>query len=188
MNDSNPTSEQRATLLLNGLLKLGMMFKTEMPELLMEAYREGLSDLPEAELRMVFTRALLECKFMPTVAELRAFVVRKEVAADALQADREWREITAHVEYNLMAYGHTAPPLSDSGDYALRQIGGIEAVYDCLLEKNGCCPADLKWRGKDFREAYGRYAETGGLKAIGRDEARRMLDIAKRGHMLAEKA
>ena len=86
-----------------------------------------------------------------------------------------------------MAYDHKEPAfLSDNGKYALRQIGGIEAVYDCLLEKNGCCPADLKWRGKDFREAYGRYAETGGLKAIGREEAKRLLDIAKRGHLLAE--
>lgn len=153
----------------------------------MEAYREGLSDLSEADLRMVFTRALLECKFMPTVAELRGFVAKKEIAVDNLKADREWLLITAHVDRELMAYEHVPPyGLSDSADYALRQIGGIEAVYDCYLEKNGQSPADLKWRGKDFREAYGRYAETGGLKAIGREEAKRMLDIAKRGHLLAE--
>ncbi len=56
--------------------------------------------------------------------------------------------------------------------YALRQIGGIEAVDNPMLESR---EDDLRWRARDFKEAYNRYSETGGLKAIGRDEARRLL-------------
>jgi hypothetical protein len=150
------------------------MFSRDLDSVLVECYEDGLADLAEEHLTGVFTKALLECKFMPTVAELRGFITNREEAVDALKADREWKRILDHVDYNIAAYEHKAPAdLSPTGDYALRQIGGIEAVYNLMLENN---EEQLRWLGKDFREHYARYSETGGLKAIGRDEARRLLD------------
>jgi hypothetical protein len=36
----------------------------------------------------------------------------------------------------------------------------------------------IRWLGKDFVKAYNRHAETGGLKAIGRGEAKKLLQLA----------
>lgn len=150
----------------------------------MEAYREGLSDLPEADLREVFSRAILECKFMPTVAELRGFLNRKEVAIDKLESEREWDRILAHVvKYGAVCYPSDSKlEVSAAGEYSLRQIGGA----DWRQAIAGADDDRLHWLRKNFIECWNRYAETGGLKAIGREEAKRMLDIAKCGHLLAK--
>ena len=174
-------------LLKNLVLLMARTYRQTLTADEASTYVEWCKGIPQEALGGVFLEAMeASPAFMPTGPGISAVWKAREPKTDNLQADREWNLITAYVDHHICSLDHLPPRgLTDKATYALRQIGGIEAVYDCYLEKNGQSQADLKWRGKDFREAYGRYAETGGLKAIGREEAKHMLDIAKRGHLMA---
>lgn len=172
-----PTSQQ---LLENLVQLLAATYRVELTIPQAISYAEWCKEIPDRELESVFREAMENSPaFMPTGPGIAAIWKARAVKRDNLTASQEWDLIAAHVNRELYSYEHTTPDgLSDAAQYALRQIGGIEAVYNCLLSAEGSKPDDLKWRGKDFCEAYANYAETGGLKAISRDEARKLLDRA----------
>lgn len=177
MSNLNETSEARKNLLLNGLVKLGLMFGKDLPDPLMEAYSEGLADLTEAQLRQVFGQAILECKFMPTVAELRGFLKQRQAKVDSLEAEQEWEVCCAHLrKYGEVTYDSDQPlVLTAAGEYAFRQIGwrkGLVRVLD--YDDKG-----MQFAHKRFIEAYNTHVETGGLLAPSREEAQKMLATAR---------
>jgi hypothetical protein len=56
-----------------GLRALGAVFRTEVTEALIEGYWLGLDDVELTPLGQAMRRAIRECKFMPSPAELREF-------------------------------------------------------------------------------------------------------------------
>lgn len=50
---------------------MGLAFRQEITTPLLTAYRMGLDDKPLDRIRHAIARAIRECKWMPTVAELR---------------------------------------------------------------------------------------------------------------------
>ena len=174
------------TVFDNGMLKLSKMFRTDLDSLLVSVYQDGLVDLPEAALRMVFTKALLECKFMPTIAELRGFIKEGRKRADNLDAEKNWEACCDHLrKYGEQTYNSDKPlGITAAGEHAFRAIGwrsGLVKVLD--YDAKG-----MDFAHKRFIEAYNYHVETGGLVAVSREEAVRLLEIAKKGHVLAEAA
>lgn len=49
-------------------------------------YLQLLSDLPLDRLELAFQRGVLECKFMPTIAEIRSFETRIEISPERIEA------------------------------------------------------------------------------------------------------
>jgi hypothetical protein len=142
-----------------------------------QLFREFLKDLTPAEMKEAVSHAILNCKFMPTIAELRSFAGRSaaqqkqlETAVGSVAAEREWEAVLAHVN----RYGGTVYPgdpkllLSAAGEYAFRQIGWRDGLLNTA-------PEDLHWAHKEFVAAYTMHGETGGLLAPSREEARRLL-------------
>lgn len=153
---------------------LAANFNRDLSELQLMAYREALKDLTPEQAHQACSRALLECKFMPPVAELREFASMGQKAATnrvTMAAETEWEAIDKHVaRYGGTVYPSDPPlALTAAGEYAFRRIGWRLAVADAG-------PGDLHWLHKNFVEAYVLYADTDGLKALPQNEARRLLD------------
>lgn len=55
-------------------------------------YLQNLADLPMSRLSEAFNRAIRECKFFPTVAEIRAFEAEVIIPDDRIQAAYERRK------------------------------------------------------------------------------------------------
>lgn len=55
-------------------------------------YLQGLADLPLDRLESAFQRAVQECRFVPTIAELRAFEDQVKVPVERIEAAYERRK------------------------------------------------------------------------------------------------
>lgn len=172
--------------LLQNLIRL--MARTYRQSLTAEeasVYTEWCKAIPVSQLEQVFREAMeASPSFMPTGPAISAAWKSKEPKKDMLNSEREWDAILAHVlKYGAVCYPSDKKlEVSASGEYSLRQVGGADW-------RQAIAAADddrLHWLRANFIECWNRHAETGGLLAPSREEAKRMLDIAKRGHLIAE--
>lgn len=157
-------------------------------------YAEWCKGIPESELEGVFREAMeASPSFMPTGPAISALWKNRASKTDTLLAEQEWDRVQRHV----LAYGVVCDPhgwtydgvplkleLSSAAEYALRQIGGTswrQAVQNADDER-------LHWLRTNFLEIYGRYAETGGFKALSQKEAQAMFNdvLEFRKKLLAE--
>jgi len=122
---------------------LAATFNREADEAMFEGYELGLCDLPVPAVKLAVGRAIRECKFMPTVAELR------ELSGELLPQDRAilaWDVFSKAVP----RHGYTASvdfedPLINA---TIRNLGGWERC--CSLQ-----PDEFdKWLRKDFERTY----------------------------------
>ena len=98
---------------------LAMNFRQEVGETLFEVMWLGLSDLTIAQFRTAAQKAVRKCKFMPTVAELREFVVEKPQPAYYLPwkdpSKNFWRDYDRRVAAGEAApWPKALPPKGDS--------------------------------------------------------------------------
>ena len=150
-------------------------------------YKAALeSELTLDQLEETCQRALKNCRFFPTIADLLAWVRRDqaqaEEAVDKLHADRAWDSLMAHIdrwgadrmplvcgrrETGEIIFEH-AEPLLPEIEWAVRQCGGYYKVATATTE-------NVHFIRKEFLAHFLRYRETGALAAPSREEARRLL-------------
>lgn len=125
------------------LLGLCEMFSRELTEAATGLYLDGIDDLSVDDFRRAATWAIRNCKFFPTVAEIRE-------AAGKGEASREDRAIRAWVEAWAAA--------SDVG--AWRSVEFTDPVTARTIAAMGGWPAFCRseqgeqWRRKEFLETY----------------------------------
>lgn len=82
---------------LQALTMLAESYRATMSDAAMEGYWMALQDVPDAEMGIASKRALMECKFMPTPAELRVLALGKDWKA-RLEARRAQDATTAQLK------------------------------------------------------------------------------------------
>lgn len=139
-------------------------------------YEVGLSDLTAAEIEACCTNALQECRFMPTVADIRAHLKRERTLLANADGNAEWEEIFDSAKKNYSPENchdpsshnwRPKPKVSEAGLYALRCIGGWRAVGDVLLK-------DVPFIKRDFIAHYERFDEMERHNLVSGGEPRRL--------------
>ncbi len=136
--------------LLQQVAALAANFNREADDAMFLAFECGLSDLPVADVKQAIGRAIRECKFMPTVAELRG------LAGVMLPADRAIKAWDAFVNA-VITHGYYASVDFDDRiiNATVRSLGGWESC----CEKTG--DEFDKWLRKDFERIYAAFMRTG---------------------------
>ena len=141
-------SEKREFLL--AMAALAATFRQEASEAVFEGYWRGLRDLPLAAVNVAVDRAMRECKFLPTVCELRE---RAGVISPADRAITAWGIVRQAVDqYGCYRSVNFDDPVINA---TVRTLGGWKDFDDRLI-------ADREtWTHKEFLETYGAYCRTG---------------------------
>lgn len=150
---------QRNGLIITAMTKLEEMFSKRMTPLLMETYSEGLADLSLEELREVFSQALRECKFMPTLAELRGFIARCQDSDQRLQCDGAWAALVRYC-YDHSCVCQGGLEMDAPAAYAVKTVGGWAGICKVLCNYSEAIAKDSHFLAKSFKEAYLRYVRT----------------------------
>lgn len=120
-----------------------------------EIYVRGLADISQDKLRVSFQRALRQLTWFPKLAELRNFAGANSADEAKVEADAAW----AYVNDYLRKWGADLlpirsggkeilpPPLEARVEYALRRIGGLQALNQMDMNR-------MPFMYRDFCEAY----------------------------------
>jgi len=154
-NGRSKTSSSQA-LLVKWLVILSEHFGKEISKANGDIYKRALADLSEEELDYACTEALKTCRFMPTVADIRAHVKRVSAIEQSSECDQEWGLIQDRIVFwdeGYQKWGMSGPPqLSEAGWYAMRNCGGPSAIQRTK-------PEHLPLLKKTFDESYNRQRE-----------------------------
>jgi hypothetical protein len=140
---------------------LAEAFAEPLTEERMEIYVRALADIAQDRLRISFQRALRELTWFPKVAELRnlAGATPEETNKEAeqkLEADAAWAYVNDYLRkwgvdqlplYSTGGQSTQPPPLDPRADYALRRIGGFQALHQMDINR-------MPFVYRDFCEAY----------------------------------
>jgi len=134
---------------------LAEAFAEPLTEERMEIYVRGLADIPQDQLRVSFQRALRQLTWFPKLAELRNFACSNSADEAKVEADAAW----AYVNEYLRKWGADLLPIRSGGkeipppsldarvEYALRRIGGLQALNQMDVSR-------MPFMYRDFCEAY----------------------------------
>ncbi len=120
-----------------------------------EIYARGLVDIAPDRLNIAFQRALRELIFFPKLAELRNFAGSRGDDEKKVEAEAAWTYVNNYLRkwgadlLPIYSGGKQImpPPLDARVDYALRRIGGLQALHQMDLNK-------MPFIYRDFCEAY----------------------------------
>lgn len=130
---------------------VGEVFNRKLKRETAQAYWAALEHLDEAELRRAFGRAIQECKFMPTPAELIELAGRKRnVEAEAALA---WQVVRQSID----RYDYTVATI-DFGprvNAVIANLGGWDTLCNAKLTELD----NPGWLRKRFDETYQAYAD-----------------------------
>lgn len=123
---------------------LAETFRQQLSETAARGYIAGLEDLTEAQIGAATTRALRECKFMPSCAELRSLVGIGGEKSMTFRTAEAWEAVRKAMD----RYDYTANV--DFGPHVnavIRNLGGWQSLCDKSIP-------DLVWVRKDFERMY----------------------------------
>jgi len=139
---------------------LAEAFAEPLTEERMEIYIRALADIQQDRLRISFQRALQELTWFPKVAELRNLAATPEDASKEdevkVEADAAWTYVNDYLRqwgvdqlplYSTGGQSTQPPPLDPRTDYALRRIGGFQALHQMDINR-------MPFIYRDFCEAY----------------------------------
>lgn len=134
---------------------LAEAFGEPLTEERIEIYARALADLSKDRLNIAFQRALRERSFFPKVAELRSLAASTAEDQKKIEANAAWDYVNEYLRkwgvdlLPLYSNGKvtTAPQLDARTDYALRRIGGFQALNQVDVDK-------MPFMYRDFCEAY----------------------------------
>lgn len=155
------------------LTVLAESFGTAISTTRLRIYAEQLCDLDQAALTHSIGRVIRECKFFPTIAELRELAGANEKQHTELEAESAWQL----VERDLARSGRNATPHLDARtEYAIRAAGGrpgINAAYSASVTDEAFCK-------KRFLEAFKNFdsAEDLGLHQLPANVSAQLRDIS----------
>jgi hypothetical protein len=149
---------------------LAATLRQETSQALFTGYWLGLKDLPLANVQAAVARALRQCKFMPSVSELRELAGEMRPDQRAVVA---WDAFYGAVR-TVGWYGSVR--FDDPVIHAtVRNLGGWCKVIERIEDED----STDKWVRKDFERVYQALAETG----IGAEQAQPLI-----GHANAQNA
>lgn len=189
-NEQRTTSEalalpsSRSLLIRQWLAIFGENYQRELSPALANIWETHLGDIADDDLRDAFQRALLTCRFFPTLAEIRVCLEKPqqeqtalEVEKDTLDAEKGWEWLMKHIREwgadqtpSFCGDKFTYPPeLPGEVAYAVRQCGGYQYIATADASK-------VVFIRRDFIQHFRRHRETKGLLAPSRQEARALLN------------
>jgi hypothetical protein len=125
-------------------------FRQEVTEAILTGYRMGLDDLPIESIERAVARALQDCRFMPSVAELR------DLAGHLSPSDRAIRAWDVAVHANHLHGYYESVDFDDKVINAtIRSMGGWERFCERFEEE------DAKWIRKEFERLYASFCRSG---------------------------
>jgi len=130
--------------LIQHLSNLGVLFGVELSEQRLALYVEGLSDIPEANFASACLLVRCNCKFFPSVSELRKFAMCGTWDAENL-AEHRWYALRSLSGYP--AY-HKAALADHFTKICFERMGGPSTFGTWDYDK------DEHWRRKHFIEMY----------------------------------
>ena len=155
-----PFSKDELAEFLKYLGALTASFGREADEATCFAYEIGLADLPLAASKSAMTRAMRECKFMPSPAELRELAGVQKPRERAVLA---WEALdNAVAEQGYYRSVDFDDPFINA---TVRNLGGWERVCEMEGEEYS------KWFRKEFERVYAALCATG----IGPEQAAPLL-------------
>lgn len=118
-------------------------------------YVAGLADIPPERLKVAFQRSFRELVYFPKIAELRNFAGANSDDEKKVEADAAWTYVNDYLRkwgvdlLPIYSGGEQIlpPPLNSRVDYALRRIGGFQALHQMDVAK-------MPFIYRDFCEAY----------------------------------
>lgn len=125
-------------------------FGKEADEAMLLGYELGLSDMPPKELERAVSRAIRECKFLPTVRELRELAGEMPVDSRAVIA---WGEVRRAIGREG---GYRTVQFSDGAcNAAIRQMGGWARLCQYTTDEID------KVVGPQFKKSYAALTQFG---------------------------
>lgn len=147
----------------------GEMFNRSPSDTLLSAYVAALADVPDDSFASAVASAMKECRFFPSVAELR-----ERAGCGAVDGEEEGALVWGKVREAIRRVGgYCSPPdFGPAGNAALRCLGTWESVTG--MEKR-----ELDFKGKEFARLYATFRKRGvdGVQAerlIGMHEQQRL--------------
>lgn len=138
---------------VNAITGLAATFNREPTEALLAGYWMGLQDLDQNSIERACARAMLECKFMPVVRDLRELAGMLSPEQRAIKA---WEAFASAVQ--RLGY-YRSPDFDDPVINAtVRNMGGWEAV--CIKASDNGEEFE-KFGRRDFERIYVAYCRTG---------------------------
>ncbi len=189
-NVQRPTSEtlvlsnSKSRLIREWLAIFGENYQRGISPALANIWEEHLGEVAEDDLRNAFERALLNCRFFPNLADIRACLGKPqqeqtalEEGKDTLDAEKGWEWLMKHIRewgadqtpsFSGGKFTY-APELPGEVAYAVRQCGGYQYIATADASK-------VVFIRRDFIQHFRRHRETKGLLAPSRQEARALLN------------
>lgn len=137
---------------VTSLAVLGATFDRKLSAPAIEGYWLALSELGEEDFKVAVTRAVSECRFMPSPSELLAFVrPRQDPAAAAIKA---WQAVRSAIDrYDYLVGSIDFGPLVNA---VIRNLGGWDTMCRATLPELD----NPGWLRKRFEEIYRSLATT----------------------------
>ena len=128
---------------------LAEAFRQKASRVTFAAYEIGLGDLPDKQVEIGAAMAIRECRYMPTVKELR------ELASGVRDADRPALAWDAVLKVQFNPYWHMDfdDPVVNA---TIRNLGGWPSFVARFTDAEA-----EKWARKDFVETYARLLSSG---------------------------
>lgn len=147
-------------------------YRQPVSELSAVAYVEGLSDLTAQQLDSACGACLRACRFMPTVADIRAQISQADAAGQQLEWDKTWERLLDWVRRYFdpnLGVDRRAPPLPAAVEHAAMAAGGCRWLESCP-------EPELQWAKKRFIQALANVDQAQASKQLlTRGEANRIL-------------
>jgi hypothetical protein len=141
------------TKLLSLIASLAATFNREGDYPMYRGYEMGLADLALADVKRAAVRAIRECRFMPSVAELRELA---GVIPPTDRAIKAWDAFAKGIaEHGYYASVDFDDPLINA---TARSLGGWE--HSCIVASKGGDEFE-KWFRKDFERVYAAFVRSG---------------------------
>jgi hypothetical protein len=154
-NSDSAISLEVLSWISDQLTMLAEAFAEPLTEERMEIYVRGLADIPQDQLKLSFQRALRELTWFPKLAELRNLAGTNSDAEQKVEAHAAWTYVNDYLQQwgvdRLPLYKNgeqiSPPPLDPRAEYALRRIGGFQALNQMDVNRQ-------PFVFRDFCEAY----------------------------------
>lgn len=173
----NQGGASRSDKLRIALLRLAQTLQFSLHPDSVDDYLNNLLDLSDEQLTVAFTRAMRECEFFPRIAKLRELAgsaPAQQKQVESVEAQAAWNEVQRYISKHgverlpvhvrskgepgkpgyVPSHQAPPPPLPARIEYALRRIGGLQAL------RGGDMDTAFPFLLRDFTAGFNEYPLT----------------------------
>lgn len=152
----NETAQDRQLSIVDLLTALAFALGHDVTAERFQLNAADLDDVPLERLKSACQRARRECRFYPSVAEIRTLAGADAKSQNELEAEQAWQRVNR----DLAQRGRNAPPgLDDRTEYAILAAGGRLSINACFSQP----VATEQFTKKAFVEAFAKYEAAANL-------------------------